>query len=1030
MDKNVAILSFGKDTIKIIKPAEYISKHVEEIINKFKNENPNMRAVGQEEQQLSLFYVDRTFSIPFSPGMIPFSLFPNLVMEFTNIGGSLTGEFYKYPHLTLLPDVPERRGRMTISFHHIDEQIPKIEMKIQIPQQGSRSLAEMFAPILSYKIWKPIIEHISIVLGVDKQRIILRYMNEETNRIIYPFQSIEKVLGNSIDKSSGKFAFKGRFVYEILPVFYQNLEGNNQSLSEIFEDTTSARRLFVSSLHPSIMNSINNFQAKLLSSINKNNYFDALQILTDLIASEFHLDSNDNLIKIALMHILSSTLVDIYIPFVASVLGANSDGTSMSNADNKLYPLQTWTEFSNCCQNRNFFQNFNNSRPNDEDLATFCMNYFIVTNKDFVRMVVENCHKFMTYFILKPEDLKRPPINLNNFLGPVIYANSISVDEARHTILLTRGFVYIVNATINADNEEQILVENLRLDMHAADCFSIPLNCCYFLPVPDPTFAIAIIASKWARVLIKFKSQKEMANFAILFSLSKAKLENTTLYPLQVQDSSAQFSFMNNQIHAKVNVSSLSWDVYFNAEKVQEAMNHIDNLQITPNIKPSTFRLSSQDFQMTLLSSPIAASKAAELAINSSAKPTIKSYTNSWSYAVLNDMIFNFFTKASFEGLLLLKISDFGLAIAMNSKDLLQIQVQAFSVFISNFNVNDTPLLHYACLVSNNSGVVRFLIQHCKRSNNDNSKYFRSTLFYALRNPNISILQALIDSEFDVDQADSENVSPLIYCLKLRDLERAQLLLRNGASVHRTLNSVYSSALEYVIAQGDIQMMNLIMPYCGQQINAPNSRGEFVTHLCLKKKFFDGLRTIENLDEYFNPNMSSDQFPHPMHYILTDKEFDVEHLKALLRIKRINVNARDANGDTPLIHALKMGQAGAKFIRDIVTDPRCDVDEYDSAGKSALYIAVQNKDTENVKQLIGNDRAIINQPNKDGDTPLFCAIRNNCQDIVKLFIDKNIHPNQWYYQGALPTHIAPPNIAQILARSPNCAQKFRKFENP
>ena len=67
-------------------------------------------------------------------------------------------------------------------------------------------------------------------------------------------------------------------------------------------------------------------------------------------------------------------------------------------------------------------------------------------------------------------------------------------------------------------------------------------------------------------------------------------------------------------------------------------------------------------------------------------------------------------------------------------------------------------------------------------------------------------------------------------------------------------------------------------------------------------------------------------------------------------LKKINLNIKNESGDTPLLHAIRIN-AQKTIIEAIARDPRCDKDEYDKDGFSALYLAVQKNNTELVEIL-------------------------------------------------------------------------------
>ena len=1041
---------------KLVNVSELQNLNCSSIIQKMRN--------GDERFEV-LAFSDRTFAFPIPYNLQPLAFIPQVVVRMDQVDQS---SLERHPRLILTTKMSWRAQNIQFMIQHIDGIIPERNFRFPISLSLCTNMQQVIAQFVARsQTWKPYIDYISKMFKTPANRIVLHYTNSEQDTILFSFQSVVNILNFFINQN-GQYILRGKFAFEILPVIFDNIESHGQMLSDRFDDTENDRINFFQSLQPTLMNLISRFQKNMLASIKSRNFFDILPILVNLVSKEFRFDANDKLIKIGLMHILSSTLVDIFLPFINSYFG-----------NSQAYSFRCWKDLYDTIGSQSTFLTFfNRVKPKDDNIPAWCMNYFLVSSPNLPSMFIEISHKFLKYFMLPVEDFKRPPVQINNFLGTVIYSVPIMVRdsssdttsyfETPYTLLLTRGFVYILTPTSAANQDEVILQENLKLDVKSNEVYSMPVNTCIFIPIPDETKDSCILANNNNKIQIKFKSSAQMLSFAIFLMLTKSEIEKPVLYPPQVPQSNAQINFLNGQIHAQVSCIGLLWETFLTHEKIKKAFSKINSdniITIIPHSKPMPFKMMNHDFSIDLFNTPTKVSKILELASSASNKSRISDYTNSWNYCLLNDMIFNFSSKASFEGLMLLRLSDFSMSITMNSKDLLKIQVKSFSVFVSNFTINDTPLLHYACLVCSNSGVVRYLIQHCKRSNLDNSKYFRTPLFYALRNPNISILQALIDAGFDIDQADSEGVSPLIYCFKMNSPERAILLLRNGASVHKTLDSKYSSALEFAIQRSDSHILTFIMPFCGEQVNAPNKSGEYPTHLCLKANFLDGIRIIETYDELYNPNMYSEDVSHPLHYIFENNSarprtqtqyqlpqqlqsygsvnnttinqiqnmnppvqqaqgppaVNIEHVKALLRLKKINLNIKNESGDTPLLHAIRIN-AQKTIIEAIARDPRCDKDEYDKDGFSALYLAVQKNNTELVEILL-RCGALANQPVANGDTPLFLATRNNYTRIVQILKDYKAQGILWYFQGALPCQTSPTLFPEFQR------QQFPKFDN-
>jgi hypothetical protein len=134
---------------------------------------------------------------------------------------------------------------------------------------------------------------------------------------------------------------------------------------------------------------------------------------------------------------------------------------------------------------------------------------------------------------------------------------------------------------------------------------------------------------------------------------------------------------------------------------------------------------------------------------------------------VLYDRLYGADQKILFTRLLSLRITDFAYAIELNSERLLKIQVGAFSDLLRDFDLNGIPFLHAAACVCDNPTLFRIVCKGSDISAIDHLTWRRTTVFYPLRNPNMSVLQNLIEAKLNICiyQCDVKRCSPPIYCL-------------------------------------------------------------------------------------------------------------------------------------------------------------------------------------------------------------------------------------------------------------------------
>ena len=239
----------------------------------------------------------------------------------------------------------------------------------------------------------------------------------------------------------------------------------------------------------------------------------------------------------------------------------------------------------------------------------------------------------------------------------------------------------------------------------------------------------------------------------------------------------------------------------------------------------------------------------------------------------------------------------------------------------------------------------------------------------------------------------------------MKDYERAEILLRGGASINKTLTTKSVSALHFCVKTKDLNGIKLLMGFANQTVNAPQSNGSFVTHWCIEYSFVEALKYIPGL----NPNLYSVNFPHPLHFILT-RDFETS-LKDLLLIRDLDLNCFDINSDTPILHAIRMRKEG--FVSRISKDERCDLEATGKDGKTPLLLAIEIGSIEIVRNLIRGG-ALVDMPSSTGITPLYMSIRLKNDSIRDMLLQANASSNMWYSDYQLPIHVADDSLRNRL----------------
>jgi ankyrin repeat protein len=507
------------------------------------------------------------------------------------------------------------------------------------------------------------------------------------------------------------------------------------------------------------------------------------------------------------------------------------------------------------------------------------------------------------------------------------------------------------------------------------------------------------------------------------------------------RDCRVSLSLFEKKIRASVRLQTFHWSVMLKAD-LDQFVGHFEQVTIKPSFKAATTTTLFREKNRTsvqLLGGHVpclpgergsSAGEVASMAFCDSRQygPAFKEVA--YTLCLLFDLSYAPNLSILFDGLRPLQITNFRRAILLNSEELLRIQLTNFGVFVALSRLPDnTPFLHYAALVSHNPTLFRLICEPCDLSAVDDEINGRTAVFYALRNKHIAILQVLIDCKADIDRCDAAGKTPLIWCLESGDWQRAQFLLDNGACVHRTFSKKYVSALSYAIERKSVNMVRLLLPYAGNEINCPDSNGLFPLHLCLQNGFSEGILLIDQLCPLFNVNLFATPVPHALHFLMQERRLNQTCrppiLPALLSIKRLDLNVYNTDGYTPLLVALMDDtMARADTVVDLLAgDPRCDVNAPSREGVTPLFLAVSKNRISMTRALIGHG-AFSNQPNSNGMTPIMAAIQQGNVELLSLLLTSGADPDQWIFNRKVPLDfdgLSPDVREQLVIWSRKCS---------
>lgn len=123
-----------------------------------------------------------------------------------------------------------------------------------------------------------------------------------------------------------------------------------------------------------------------------------------------------------------------------------------------------------------------------------------------------------------------------------------------------------------------------------------------------------------------------------------------------------------------------------------------------------------------------------------------------------------------------------------------------------------------------------------------------------------------------------------------------------------------------------------------------------------------------------------------LHFAAREGKTDV--CKYLVEELKLDVNAKDDDGETPLLHAARQGHtATAEFLTECGADPSIP----SQLGATALHHSAGIGDTELLKFLIS--RGVDVDLQSDAGTPLIWAAGHGQQDAVRILLEHHANPN-------------------------------------
>jgi len=267
-------------------------------------------------------------------------------------------------------------------------------------------------------------------------------------------------------------------------------------------------------------------------------------------------------------------------------------------------------------------------------------------------------------------------------------------------------------------------------------------------------------------------------------------------------------------------------------------------------------------------------------------------------------------------------------------------------------------------------------------------------------------VRALLSQKADPNTPGRDGTTPLLWLVRVDDVETAKLLVKAGADV-KAVNRQGLTPLALAASNGSAAMLKVLLD-AGADVNAVDPAGETPLMLASRVGRLDAVRvllergaTVEAKDAQF------EQTP----LMVAVRENNLQVVRLLVELGA-NVNAKTRVGITPpfiLPNSVPGFGHGVGIVRGGSPDRGRRAPT--PGGLTPLQYAARDGRLETVKVLLASG-ADINQVEANDITPLVTAITNNHPDVATYLIEQgaDVKKVDWYGRTALFTAVETRNM--------------------
>eukprot|EP01135_Chromosphaera_perkinsii_P002319 Nk52_evm105s221 gene=Nk52_evmTU105s221 len=331
----------------------------------------------------------------------------------------------------------------------------------------------------------------------------------------------------------------------------------------------------------------------------------------------------------------------------------------------------------------------------------------------------------------------------------------------------------------------------------------------------------------------------------------------------------------------------------------------------------------------------------------------------------------------------------------------------------------DTPL-HLALKLGREAEEIVRQLEMLGADLNAVSNTGKSPIHLAIETDCVATASFLIKCGCDINVADTEGDQPLHLALRRQNkwLPVCETLVAKGAYVH-TADSQNRTAMHIALEAGYINLLKKMIEIdfssgC-RGINHKDPYGQTILFMAAERRDHGLMRFL--LEAKADSSILNKEGENPLQAYLRCRDTEIrgealsENEEAILcdllakaLESKINLHSKSRNLRKTILHdAVPFGML--YFVRDLVTADASLASLKDANGDTPLHIALKLGDMNMIK-LLQSLSVSLSDTDADYNTPLHLAVMNNNEVLADFLLKHNADPYQYNKDGNCPLHIA------------------------